>query len=346
MAPSFVLGELVSGFLHCSWIVILGCTTEWNYGIKYGLVGPFLFGCHAQMLDLPLNFLLYCLDLFAEIEFLEQLREVINVVFIVHLRKFFKDDELVYGAVDLFAPRLFEGHEMVSVCTGLLKESLDVIVGLRKDILILPLSLASYVDRAMYALVQALSLGIRDLCVQFELLVVREELLCILGRLVVPLGQLPDIGVHFCDIVNVFLAFCKDAVELFVLLVDESLKARHAVLGHVLRKFLGSTRLGMAIFFEALHFSAEETALNGVLIASSLRNPVKVLGIDVFGFNSQTQQMNYFFDFLLPLGVVLPLHFQVLKQRKHGRRTGTAERVEGQRLQELIHIVFKYNGCS
>lgn len=102
----------------------------------------------------------------------------------------------------------------------------------------------------------------------------------------------------------------------------------------------------MTIFFEALHFSAKETALNGVLIASSLRNPVKVLCIDVFSFNSQTEQMNYFFDFFLPLGVVLPLHFQVLKEREHGRRAGTAKRVEGQCLQELIHIVFKYIRCS
>ena len=220
MPPSFVLRKLVSGLLNGLRVVVLRFGTKWNYRIKNGLVRSFLLWCHAQMLDLLLDFLLYRLYLFVQIEFLKQFREVVDIVFVVHFGKFLEDDELVYGAVDLFASCLFERYEMVAVRTRLLKESLDVIVGLRKDILVLPLGLAGDVDRAMYALMQALSLRIRDIRVQFELLVVREELLGILGGFIVPLSQLPDIGVHFGNIVNVFLAFCKDSVELLVLLVN------------------------------------------------------------------------------------------------------------------------------
>lgn len=181
----------------------------------------------------------------------------------------------------------------------------------------------------MDALVQALALGVWYLRVQLELLIVREKLLCIFRGLVVPLSQFPDVGVHLGNAVDVLLALDQHAVELPVLLVDQPLESSDAILSYVLRQLLGSARLSMAVLFEALHFAAQQSALNGVLIPSSLRNAVKVLGIDVLSFNTQAKEMNNLFYLFLPLGIVLPLHLQILKEWEHRSRARAPERVEG-----------------
>lgn len=109
MPPAFELRKLVAGFGHCLRVVVLRRGSERYHWIKDGLVRPLLLRGQPQVFDLLLQLLLDRFHLLRQIELLKQFGEIVDIVFVVHLRKFLEDDKLIDRAVDLLAPCLFEG---------------------------------------------------------------------------------------------------------------------------------------------------------------------------------------------------------------------------------------------
>lgn len=175
---------------------------------------------------------------------------------------------------------------------------------------------------------QAFTFGVGNFSIEFQLLVVIQKLLSIFRSLIIPLCQFPDICIHFGNIIDMLLALGQYPMKLLVLLINKPLQPRHTILRNILGQLFRSPSLGMAVLLEALNLAAQETATSLqsaaivflVIAEGGGGHPVQVLGVDVLGFDPQTQKVNYFFYFFLTLRVVLSLHLEILEKRKHRGR--------------------------
>lgn len=93
-----VLGELV---LRCLFALVVDYRIEERLG-----------HIDVLLLYLSLDLLANCLQFLLQIKFIDHVRKVFNVIFIIHFGKLFKNDKLVYGRMNQITAGFFELFEL------------------------------------------------------------------------------------------------------------------------------------------------------------------------------------------------------------------------------------------